>query len=296
MTNKAQKMAEYSILKGLNNNASEAEIILQIDSGNADMNEVDTRGIPVLIYAIEWKLHELTNYLVQKGIELTDLSFYVSALTWNVKLVEEHLNRGIHPNLKYMGYTPLMTAIAALDRHKDDNLYPNLIKITSLLLEKGADVSLANDEMKQTALHFAAHYGKKELIEMIVAKGADFYQEDAQGFSALHHICVGGHNVMGLQYLMDLGADINYQDSQFGRTALHVAVLFYRFNAVVLLRKLGADEEIGTTKDLPFYNEQPHFDLVFPIGTRAQRMARKLEMDDIANFLLDNGDWGIELV
>ena len=45
-------------------------------------------------------------------------------------------------------------------------------EIVELLLASGADVN-AKDEMGETPLHLAAQFGRKEIAELLIAEGAD---------------------------------------------------------------------------------------------------------------------------
>ena len=288
-------MVEFSLIKALRDQEQTEDLINEIEKGNASIHEKDEHGFSVLVYAIEWGLTDFAEFLIQKGAVLNEITFYVAALTWNVSLIKLHLEANLSPDLSYSGYTPLNTAIAALDRHMDANKYGSLVSIVDLLIDHEADVNFKNEGLGQSALHLAAHYGAKKLVTKLLQKGADISAEDNQGYSPLHHVCLGGYDISVIQQLLDTGADINIQDSIYGQTPLHLAVLFYRYNAVVMLKQLGANQYIRTSKELPFKNEKPYFDLEFPIGTSPLDIAKKLEMDDIRNVLLAQ-DWDVTFV
>jgi hypothetical protein len=289
-------MANFSLIEGLKNKATTQTLIDEIEKGNASIHEKDGRDLPVLVYAIEWSINDFAEYLVDKGAALNELSFYVSAMMWNANLVELHLDAGLDADSIYLGYTPLNTAISALDRHINSNRYAELLRIVDLLIAHQADVNFQNSDLGQSALHLAAHYGAKTIVTTLLENGADIEVEDKQGYTALHHVCIGDYEAMVIQQLLDAGADMDVQDSIYGQTPLHVAVLFHSFNSVMVLKKLGATAQyIGITKDLPFKNDKPYFDLIFPIGTTALDMAKQLGMDDIKNVLLGR-DWDVTFV
>ena len=57
-------------------------------------------------------------------------------------------------------------------------------EIAELLIAKGADVD-AKDEEEWTPLHSAAYVGNKEIVELLIAKGADLNAKDDDGKTPL---------------------------------------------------------------------------------------------------------------
>jgi Ankyrin repeats (3 copies) len=97
-----------------------------------------------------------------------------------------------------------------------------LEKITSILLEKGADVAAENSYSK-TALHWAAQNGHEAVVRLLLEKGADVAAEDRDRRTALHRAALSGHEAV-VRLLLEKGADIAAEDS-YRRTALHRAAL-----------------------------------------------------------------------
>jgi cytohesin len=83
------------------------------------------------------------------------------------------------------------------------------------LLDDGADVN-AKDEHGWTALHYAAFSGHREIIELLLAKGAN-----VTGMTALHYAASGGHEEI-VELLLAKGADVNAK-AKDGKTPLDMA-------------------------------------------------------------------------
>ena len=57
--------------------------------------------------------------------------------------------------------------------------------MTGLLLDNGAS-TIIGDKRGLTALHYAARFGFKELVKLLLAQGADINLRDNNGFNAAH--------------------------------------------------------------------------------------------------------------
>ena len=51
----------------------------------------------------------------------------------------------------------------------------------------------AKDDNGWTPLHFAVYYGHKEIVELLIAKGAEVNAKDKNGWTPLHLAVDGGH-------------------------------------------------------------------------------------------------------
>lgn len=274
----------FSLIKGIQQKKDTAILVKEIEQGNASVNEQDSRGFPILLYAIEWRKEDFADYLVEKGATLTATTFYVSALTWNLKYVKKHLENGLDSDLAFSGYTPLLCALATLDRNKMSEI-AKLEQIVDLLLERGADVNAQNKEQLQIPLHFAAHHGAHQLVSKLLKHNADISIKDKSGFTALHHTCIGGsRNAYVVQQLVGAKAGLNVVANN-GCTPLHLAVLHYHYDEVVVLKHFQAKLNKGTTRAYHFQHKKPDFDVVFPVGTTAYQMAERLQMNEIADAL-----------
>ncbi|MDP6417820.1 MAG: ankyrin repeat domain-containing protein, partial [Gammaproteobacteria bacterium] len=105
-------------------------------------------------------------------------------------------------------------------------------EIVELLIAGGADVN-AKGYRERTALHEAAANGKNEIVELLIAKGADVNAKDEDGWTPLHHPARYGKKEVA-KLLIANGADVNVKDRK-GKTPLDLA----NWQTKDLLRKHG---------------------------------------------------------
>ncbi len=112
------------------------------------------------------------------------------------------------------------------------------IDIFKFLLEKGADFSLANKE-GFTPLHFVAFNGEKELVELLITKGAAVNSnQNAIKAPPLDFAVSGGHKAI-VELLLAKGAQLNLMDIR-GNTPLLKAVSIAHADIVRLLLIQGS--------------------------------------------------------
>ena len=103
------------------------------------------------------------------------------------------------------GLTALIQAIEYLN---DD-------KLPERLIEKGADVNLADNKTKKTPLHHAMILCDLDLIELLLEKGANPNAKDCEMITPLHLACRNGDNKI-VKLLIKHGADLVAQDQKIG--------------------------------------------------------------------------------
>lgn len=111
-------------------------------------------------------------------------------------------------------------------------------EIIALLIEKGADVN-AKDSNGSTALIMAAEKGHKEVIALLIEQGADVNVRGKYGWPALFVAARKDHKEV-IALLIEKGADINVRDDD-GWTALLLAAANNCSEAVAFLIEQGAD-------------------------------------------------------
>jgi len=111
-----------------------------------------------------------------------------------------------------------------------------------------------------TLLHDAALKGHLEIMELLLAHGADVNSLNAQGATALHDAALAGQRAAA-EALLKHGANIDARDSESGATPLHQAASWGRRSVVELLLARHADPRIKdknghTALDLAVANGQ----------------------------------------
>ncbi|RFU26911.1 hypothetical protein B7463_g9427, partial [Scytalidium lignicola] len=110
--------------------------------------------------------------------------------------------------------------------------------VVKLLLEKGADVNMV-DEDGRTPLFYAVQLEYKTIIKLLLEKGADLEMKDYNGWMPLFYAVKYGRKAI-VKLLLENDADLNVED-KYGQTPLSYA-LEYRHKATVeLLLENGAN-------------------------------------------------------
>jgi hypothetical protein len=113
-----------------------------------------------------------------------------------------------------------------------------------LLIEAGADVKTTNltpyEKDRRTILHHAANVGPADLVELLIAHGADVNARTESGATPLHDAARAGRNA-AVKVLLAHGARIDAFDTQFGdMTPLTMAVQAGWADTAELLLARGA--------------------------------------------------------
>jgi hypothetical protein len=117
-------------------------------------------------------------------------------------------------------------------------------EIVELLLAKGADVNIKQNN-GFTALIAASGKGHKEIVELLLAKGADVNAKDNDGGTALMYASgkyfggFDGHKEI-VELLLAKGAEVNAKNNN-GRTALMFAAFSGQIEIVEFLLAKGAE-------------------------------------------------------
>ncbi|MFT4314283.1 MAG: ankyrin repeat domain-containing protein [Wolbachia pipientis] len=141
------------------------------------------------------------------------------------EMVEFLLENGADVNAKTESIekTPLHYAVEkACDASRKDNIddYKKYVEIIELLIAKGADVN-AGDSDENTPLHYASSI---DLMKLLLANGANINARNSTyegGYTRLHMAAKGGA-INKVRFLIDNGADVNIRNRR-GETPLHEA-------------------------------------------------------------------------
>uniref|UniRef100_A0A8C7A4H6 Poly [ADP-ribose] polymerase n=1 Tax=Nothoprocta perdicaria TaxID=30464 RepID=A0A8C7A4H6_NOTPE len=98
---------------------------------------------------------------------------------------------------------------------------------------------------KSTPLHFAAGFGRKDVVEHLLQTGANVHARDDGGLIPLHNACSFGHAEV-VSLLLCQGADPNARDN-WNYTPLHEAAIKGKIDVCIVLLQHGADPGIRNT-------------------------------------------------
>lgn len=204
-----------------------------------DPNARDIVGTPVLVCAA-WRGHlEIIELLLVGGANINDTdssggsALYVACREGYLEIVERLLEKGADVNMKMKegaAKTPLMIAIEkghqGLNTHIGGHPIGNGHSgIVSSLLKAGADVNVRDSGVSNiegsTPLMKAAEMNSVDIVEDLLAHGADVNAKATHGATALHIPSYEGYTDV-VRLLLQSGANPNIKDSN-GMTALDYA-------------------------------------------------------------------------
>eukprot|EP00111_Clytia_hemisphaerica_P001648 TCONS_00004672-protein len=105
---------------------------------------------------------------------------------------------------------------------------------------------------KSTPLHFAAGFGRKDIVEFLLEVGANVHARDDGGLIPLHNACSFGHVEVTLSLLRH-DADVNARDN-WNFTPLHEAAIKGKVEVCIALLQHGADSKICNTDGKTAYD------------------------------------------
>ncbi|OAX83987.1 hypothetical protein ACJ72_01650 [Emergomyces africanus] len=218
-------------------NIEMARILLKTGAGVDDVTE--DNEVPALHKAAECGSLEMIKLLVENG---ADFRRWVPAQ---------------YSNDPVLGYTPLTFAA---DRSKYMRSYATMTNSTDkadVVKTKECEctqifrylLSLHNNsqdhEILQDALTVAAFHGRVDMIEPLLAAGANLNEENGLGFTALETAILGNFDNLGaVPMLIKLGADPNHMNKL---SPLHIAAAKCDARFVTLLVDNGADINANIT-------------------------------------------------
>uniref|UniRef100_A0A8C9SL90 Poly [ADP-ribose] polymerase n=1 Tax=Scleropages formosus TaxID=113540 RepID=A0A8C9SL90_SCLFO len=98
---------------------------------------------------------------------------------------------------------------------------------------------------KSTPLHFAAGFGRRDVVEFLLRNGANVHARDDGGLISLHNACSFGHAEV-VSLLLHRGADANSKDN-WNYTPLHEAAIKGKIDVCIVLLQHGADPGVRNT-------------------------------------------------
>ena len=120
-------------------------------------------------------------------------------------------------------------------------------QLTRMEAMNGTGVNCRNTDTLQTPLHFAAVAGQSDVVELLVAAGADVHATCIDGETAICKAAESGRRGV-VRALLRLGAHVDVPREIDGATPLHMAALVGHSDVCQLLLRSGADVEARTPK------------------------------------------------
>jgi ankyrin repeat protein len=117
-----------------------------------------------------------------------------------------------------------------------------------MLLNSGAEIDLRCMEDKATALMIACQRGNREVVELLVKRGADVNARtvlDGYGYSPLVLTAEFGF-IDVVKTLVEAGAEVNARNGEAGHTAIMVSAQNEHVETVRYLLEKGADATMQT--------------------------------------------------
>lgn len=119
------------------------------------------------------------------------------------------------------------------------------LELVQTLLAAGANVKAETRLAGVTPLFMASKNGSAQVIEALLKAGASATAPDAHGTTPLMFAAASG-SADAVKVLLDHGADVNAKESAHGQTALMFAAAFNRGEAIKVLVAHGADVKLTT--------------------------------------------------
>src|SRR5947199_2441788 len=112
----------------------------------------------------------------------------------------------------------------------------------------------ARDSDGKAALHWAALYGQKKVMELLLAEKADVNLLDKDGFTPLHWATTFNKRD-AVALLLANKADMNIKVEKFGWTPLRLAVIHGHLAAAEALLNGGSDPNVKDDENIPLLHQ-----------------------------------------
>lgn len=160
---------------------------------------------------------------------LNGSAFLKAIVNKRADVVEVMLEAGADPSITGdNGWTPLIYAA-----NKDS------LEIVKLLVDAGADVSHANMNHRDTALHWAIHHENDEMARLLVDAGADAECRNKSGLTPVSY-AASNLSVETMAHILTNGTRVDATDTN-GATPLAKAAMSGRMDMARFLVEAGAD-------------------------------------------------------
>ncbi len=145
-------------------------VLAMADEDPAAMSTHGCGGIFTM--AVSFKRRDLLQPLLDRGVRVPDVVTGCRTYLWNTPdMTRVLLEHGMNPNLpNWQRVTPLHDICSRGGRGRPD---ANRHELLDLFLEFGADINAMDEEYRSTPLGWAARNGLADMVELLLACGAD---------------------------------------------------------------------------------------------------------------------------
>ena len=139
------------------------------------------------------------------------------------------------------------------------------LEIVEFLIARGADVNSKNIA-DETPLHYAAALGHKKVVDLLIDKEAILASENINGSIPLHNAANNGQ-IDIVRLLIEKGSDVNHRN-KFGQTPLDLAYQFNQSEVIQLIVSKGGS--LGPLKDPQVVHLSGSvYSILFPFGNQS---------------------------
>jgi cytohesin len=150
------------------------KVVRALVAGKADIDAKNLDGQTPLVVAVAWGKSAVVKTLLEAGanVEIKDNNCRTpllwASLNRNTEIVESLLKHGAHKE------STVHFAVASGDIERVEGL-----------LKDDPQLLSSKDDCGQTPLHYAARRGSRQLVELLLAKGAQINAQDSVGYTPL---------------------------------------------------------------------------------------------------------------
>lgn len=165
-------------------------------------NCVNSKGVPLLHYAINVMAPSLVEIILQNGADPN--------IRKNVKensSLTSFINLSIKKDIKIEGATPLISVLnVAIPKEFEKILGNSREEIVDMLIYAGAKVNMREESVGLAPLHFAAHTNNETLIKKLIENGADI---NVKAFRKEYHDFENPNDVVLTPLIISVFSDKN---------------------------------------------------------------------------------------
>lgn len=271
-----------------NRNTAGVRALLQ---RKVDVNAVATDGTTALHWAVQDEQGEIVDLLLRAGASATIATRHgvtplsLACINGNASIIRQLLVAGADANTALPeGETALMTAAKT-----------GSVGAVTMLLDHGAKVRAQENWRGQDALMWASAEGHREVVQLLLARGADANASSASGYTALMFATRANHPEV-VKILLAAGANLNATTTEDagGASPLIFAIYNAEWDLAADLLERGADPNVSTPGYTPLHLalqvRNPDVDRN-PDEVQTARAAtnRRLDSIDVIKLLLKKG-------